>query len=123
MSIQDEELYATMRDMLTKERAAVLARMAVVTRDALETEIETDGVPSSSYEREHALKAMLDGRLEEIDTALSKIDGGTYGTCADCKNAIPPKRLQALPFATLCVSCQSVHDKRARMRPGMSAIR
>lgn len=123
MSSDSLDQFGAMRDMLLKERDAVLARMDVVTRDAMEIELESDGIPSSSYEREHALKAMLDGRLMEIEIALAKIDAGTYGTCTDCKNAIPPKRLQALPFATLCVNCQSVHDRRARVRPGISAIR
>lgn len=122
MSTDVRDMYETMREMLMKERAAVLGRMEVVTRDALETELETDGIPSSSYEREHALKVMLDGRLADIDNALDKIHSGTYGTCTGCKNSIPPKRLQALPFATLCVQCQSVADKRMRVRPGMSAI-
>ncbi|MGH2448930.1 MAG: TraR/DksA family transcriptional regulator [Chloroflexota bacterium] len=107
-------LQESTRDMLLRERAAVLARMDVVTRDALDVELETDGIPPSSYEREHAIKSMLDGRLAEIDDALDTIGTGTYGICADCHQEIPAKRLQAQPFATLCVSCQSVADKRAR---------
>ena len=102
------------REMLLRERAAVMARMDAVTRDALDTEIDTDGVPPSGFEREHAIRSMLDGRLLEIESALKKIDAGVYGVCAECHNPIPPKRLEALPFATLCVSCQSVADKKAR---------
>jgi|SRR5579875_1063581 len=114
MTAQSGSLSDATREMLLRERAAVLARMDAVTRDAMDIEIDTDGVPPSGFEREHAIRDMLDGRLLEIDTALKKISDGVYGICADCNNQIPPKRLEALPFATLCVSCQSVADKRAK---------
>jgi RNA polymerase-binding transcription factor DksA len=90
--------------------------MEAIARDSLDFELETDGVPPSGFEREHAMSAMLESRLDEIDTALAKVDGGTYGICTSCKNPIPPRRLEALPFATLCVTCQSEADKRVRRR-------
>jgi RNA polymerase-binding protein DksA len=49
--------------------------------------------------------------LAEIDTALGKIDDGTYGTCVVCGKQIPEDRLAAVPYATLCVD-----DKRAEER-------
>ena len=45
--------------------------------------------------------------LREIGAALALIDDGTYGTCAACGDEIPPERLAAVPYATLCVE-----DKR-----------
>lgn len=116
MSITIGDLYAPTREMLERERAAVISRMEAITRDALDIEVESDGVPPSSYEREHALTDMLNGRLIEIESALSKINGGTYGICAMCSQEIPVRRLQALPFATHCVQCQSVTDKRVKRR-------
>lgn len=41
--------------------------------------------------------------LREIDDALTRIDAGTYGTCAVCGKTIPAERLAAVPYATLCV--------------------
>ena len=38
--------------------------------------------------------------------ALSRLDAGVYGVCADCGEPIPPARLQAQPFAIRCVACQ-----------------
>lgn len=102
--------------MLLRERAAVTGRMQSMTVDALNLEFETDGVPPSGYGRDQVLNGILDSRLAEIDNALARLDGGSYGICADCAHDIPVKRLQALPFATLCVSCQSEADKRARRR-------
>ncbi len=52
--------------------------------------------------------------LEQVEQALTKLDQGTYGRCEDCDGDIPFERLEALPFATLCVSCKR---KRELARP------
>lgn len=45
--------------------------------------------------------------LAAIDAALRRIDEGTYGNCERCGSQIEPERLEALPWATLCID-----DKR-----------
>ncbi len=51
------------------------------------------------------------GELEklqaEVRAAVAKVDQGTYGRCDECGEAIPAARLEALPWATRCVGCQS----------------
>lgn len=49
--------------------------------------------------------------LVEIDAALARIDEGTYGICQRCGNPIGRERLEALPWATLCID-----DKRKQER-------
>ncbi len=44
---------------------------------------------------------------EEVQAALQKLDRGTYGLCERCGRAIPPGRLEALPWAVLCVDCKA----------------
>ncbi|HTQ56319.1 MAG TPA: TraR/DksA C4-type zinc finger protein [Bryobacteraceae bacterium] len=44
--------------------------------------------------------------LREVLDALRRIDGGTYGICPGCEEPISPKRLDAVPWAKFCVSCQ-----------------
>jgi DnaK suppressor protein len=41
--------------------------------------------------------------LEEVERALLRIDEGTYGTCSVCGTPIPDERLEAVPYATLCI--------------------
>ena len=41
--------------------------------------------------------------LAEIDAALRRIEDGTYGTCSRCGKEIPAERLEAHPWATLCI--------------------
>ncbi len=46
-----------------------------------------------------------------IEQALAKIREGTYGTCEDCGDGIPEKRLQAVPGAIRCIACQEREDQ------------
>lgn len=45
-------------------------------------------------------------RLRLIQEALDRIQSGDYGTCLNCEESIPAKRLQAVPWARYCVKCQ-----------------
>ena len=68
---------------------------------------------SDSYDRELAstLSETERVRLEAVEKALARVDKGTYGVCESCEKTIPLARLKALPFARLCVNCQSVEEK------------
>jgi DnaK suppressor protein len=44
--------------------------------------------------------------LADIDSALQRIDDGTYGTCVNCGREIPVQRLEAYPAASLCIDCK-----------------
>lgn len=100
--------------MLLDARAAILQRKDGMTSAGRELEFDPDGIPLSPYGRDEALTLMIDQDLREIDAALTRLADGTYGLCADCSQPIPPRRLQALPFATLCVPCQSLAESRSR---------
>lgn len=55
------------------------------------------------------LLSIADGLMEilgEIRGALDRIEKGTYGTCQRCGNEIPPERLEARPYASLCMTCK-----------------
>ncbi len=54
-----------------------------------------------------SLMEMRNRRRQSIDEALTRLHEGTYGICAECGIEISEKRLQAVPFAKLCVECQS----------------
>ena len=48
--------------------------------------------------------------LREIDDALIRLRDGSYGTCMECGIAISRKRLEAVPWARYCVTCQERHQ-------------
>jgi len=45
-------------------------------------------------------------QLRLIEEALDRIEAGDYGVCLGCEEPIPAKRLQAVPWAKYCVTCQ-----------------
>ena len=54
-----------------------------------------------------ALATTLKEQLEEVETALKRIDEGKYGICDTCGQQINPARLEAMPAAHQCVECAS----------------
>ena len=50
--------------------------------------------------------------LEQVERALEKLDGEGYGKCENCGETIAAGRLEALPYAPLCVDCQEEADRR-----------
>jgi len=50
--------------------------------------------------------------LRDIESALRKMEKGTYGLCEHCKSVIEKKRIKALPSARYCIACQSGSEKK-----------
>jgi RNA polymerase-binding protein DksA len=63
-------------------------------------------------ERDLALSASATQAVEEIDRALRRMDTGSYGICERCGKKIAVARLEALPFAALCIECKSREERR-----------
>lgn len=57
------------------------------------------------YEKELSMQQNAIDLLHKVENALSRIERGGYGQCESCGNDIPTARLDALPYATLCVDC------------------
>lgn len=49
--------------------------------------------------------------LDAIDAALARIEAGTYGKCVNCGAPIPEERLEAIPWATLCLDCKRKEER------------
>lgn len=60
-------------------------------------------------ELDGSLEENADHLLAEIEAALLRIEDGSYGLCSTCGRPIDPERLEAVPYATLCIE-----DKRAQ---------
>ncbi len=56
-------------------------------------------------QRDLALRDRSRAELQRIESALRKLDEGSYGTCESCGNPIAPERLEAIPWAALCIDC------------------
>jgi DnaK suppressor protein len=96
-----------------------IASAMVHLHDADEGSIRLDRTAGHQHPADHATALVdkemgesLEGSsghiMREIDEALARIEAGTYGLCAMCGRPIPEERLDAVPYATLCLD-----DKRA----------
>ena len=100
---------------LEKCKELLEARLAKLTGKASEIDqaLRDPGSPdwedhATEVESEEVLedmgKAVL-GEINQIKSALQRIDIGTYGECTRCGETIDKKRLKALPFTANCVDC------------------
>lgn len=69
---------------------------------------------TETYDREldYTLEENSEHVLAAIDAALKRIEEGTYGICSNCGKPILEERLEALPWATLCIDCQREREGR-----------
>jgi len=85
-------------------------------REAIAIEKSPDALDEVQHaaERELAIRNLdrESGLLRQVKLALTRIDDGSYGTCLHCDEEINPKRLAAVPWASFCISCQEMHDRR-----------
>ena len=111
---------AHFREALLEERRRVehaLATLRDEHRGSLDDEVEevsgsTDNhladTASATLGREidYTLGENSEAVLAEIDAALGRIEAGTYGICTNCGEQIPIERLEAYPWASLCIDCK-----------------
>jgi DnaK suppressor protein len=114
MTKKDMEKY---RRLLEEKKASLSAEL-VKTRSAEEetTEESTQDIADravSSYTREF-LYSLTDSErvtLLQIDSALARIEEGTYGQCVNCGAPMIEKRLVAVPWTPYCLACQELAEK------------
>jgi len=61
----------------------------------------------SDYSSNLAKEEVLEKTLRDIESAIKRIDDGTYGICKYCSESINPKRLEARPTASSCMHCKT----------------
>jgi DnaK suppressor protein len=107
------------RAVLLEERTRVQAALENLREETAGTLSDDAGEESAydnhladtateTYDREldYTLEENSEHVLQEIEAALKRIEEGTYGICTNCGKQIPEERLEALPWATLCIECQ-----------------
>jgi RNA polymerase-binding protein DksA len=67
----------------------------------------------SDYDRNQALIRNTRQVLLRVEAALQRLESGTYGKCERCGREIGVRRLEALPYATLCIDCQEAVEQQA----------
>ena len=108
---------AVMRKRLEDKQAEIQQHIATLTgspaqpEDAIQfsdgvVEPEEEAVDLEETDVEQAILDNENALLVEVQQALARIENGTYGICSNCEQPIPEKRLEAIPWTTLCVTCE-----------------
>ncbi len=113
-----------LRSHLESEQKRLIEQLEQLEADAQPTEERREGSPfgkreeeateSFELEKRLALEKQTRDQMAAVEHALSKFDKGTYGLCDICGQPIDPARLEALPQASLCLSCKAKQAKDAK---------
>jgi DnaK suppressor protein len=122
--IRDERSQRTgrLKDSLERQRGAIRAAMSErirnvsISPDVRATDLSELSFEDLSGDIDFALLTMQTETLEKIAGALARLDDGEYGDCMECGAEIPARRLEALPFAVRCLSCEQKRELRRERR-------
>ena len=98
------------RDALRKALAGDLSSLKEL-REQTSSDVVDAALDSAQDEISSQLAEVESRELSHIENALERMREGQYGLCEGCSTNIPLARLQALPYATLCIQCQREAEK------------
>jgi len=113
----DKRKAKTYRDKLMDRRVGLVGQVQAAEaysreRDAEATQDPAD-MAANAYTKELLMSMSTNDRqlLESIDAALERIEAGQYGKCVHCGQPIQEKRLEAVPWARHCLTCQDLNER------------
>ena len=105
----------TYRTLLLKKREELLARarsgpeaLSVSVKSPDEMEFAVQIVEQDVNVTTATVRSRM---LKQIDYALERVAGGTYGECQACGEHISPNRLKAVPWAEGCLACEELRSR------------
>lgn len=105
------------QDRLTAKRHA-LAGVVISTEDyereaGAEVSQDPADIASAAYTKDLLFSQSLNERniLRLVEEALQRLNGGSYGYCVNCDEPIQEKRLEAVPWARHCITCQDLQER------------
>ena len=110
-----------MKEALLEQKKEIIDQLMANNADfrqiveGMEAKDEVD-VASDAIDRKmlEAVGSKDMNRLNLIDAALARIEQGRYGLCLKCGKHIPQARLEAIPYAFMCIECKSSDERRNR---------
>ena len=117
-----KDALADMRAILVKRRDALRSALAGDLTSLRDLHSQSPGdVIDAAYdtaqdEVNSQLAEVESRELASIENALERMKEGTYGQCEVCGGKIPMARLDALPYATMCIGCQRDVERSGESR-------
>jgi DnaK suppressor protein len=117
----DEGFLRKMRTTLVGQKKEILQNLASESEDfraIIEdldpkdlADIAADDIDRKTLE---ALGSVELKRLQLIESALARLENQKYGQCVRCGKKIPRERLEAIPYALMCIDCKASEERRNR---------
>jgi RNA polymerase-binding protein DksA len=117
----DDNFMEKMEKSLTNLKTEILSNLVANNEDFKEivegmdpkdlADIASDDIDRKMIE---AIGSQELKRLRLIDSALTRIKQGKYGLCMKCGKKIPKERLEAIPYALMCIECKTADERRNR---------
>jgi RNA polymerase-binding protein DksA len=117
----DKSFIEKMKQSLQTQKSEIISNLMVSNEDFKEiveamdpkdmADIASDDIDRKMIE---ALGSQELKRLKGIDSALTRIEQGKYGLCIKCGKRIPQDRLEAIPYALMCIECKTAEERRNR---------
>jgi DnaK suppressor protein len=127
-AVKRDARYYALHRMLAEKRAEIMNEIGEslgqsLTEDQqrrLEATMDVGDQALMDLDRELgiSLMEMRNRKRQLIDEALTRLEEGQYGVCAECGVEISEKRLAVVPFAKLCVTCQSQQELIEKIEKG-----
>ena len=117
------------RQLLLTVRRRIVGEIQSIVEDAAKSPRDASGdlsgytvhmadMAADTYEREMSVNMASSEQevLYQIDEALKRLEDGSFGDCQQCNKPIAVSRLRAVPYASLCISCQRVKEQQKDKR-------
>lgn len=106
------------RELLLERRAALTGDVSGLENEAktadgevrMPTHLADVATNAEALEENLSQIEVMGDELRAIDAGLARLDNGTYGQCTGCGQSISHGRLEALPFAELCITCKQAQE-------------
>lgn len=114
------EDYREIREKLELQHKVLHRRVSAIRADLRQTDAPLDAdwsEQAQELENDEVLANIEDvsmSNLEQIEAALSRMDHGHYGECIECGEKISLRRLEALPFVTMCIVCARESERASK---------
>ena len=126
MALTKEQI-KQLRQLLITERAKLAEEIKAIAHDASTSPRDASGdlsaytvhladMAADTYDRELSMNIVSSEQeiLYQIDDALKRLDDGSYGICQQCNHPITMSRLKAVPYASLCITCQRAKEQKTK---------
>ena len=120
-TVKENDFTAEMEKALVELKREIISNLVVGNEDFKEIVEAMDPKDLADVASDDIDRKMIEAigsqdlkRLRMIESALTRIKQGKYGLCMKCGKKIPHERLEAIPYALMCIECKTAEEKRNR---------